>query len=102
ELLEQDLRQLLATIQHPQLRELLGRFFGGASRMWPRFRDAPAAKLYHQAARHGLVGHTISVAQAVSAAAAFFPGVDRDISVAGALLHDIGKTQAYNDDPLAI
>jgi 3'-5' exoribonuclease len=102
ERLEQDLRQLLATIQHPQLRDLLGRFFGEASRMWPRFRDAPAAKLYHQAYRHGLLEHTISVAQAVSAAAAFFPGVDRDIAVTGALLHDIGKTQAYNDDPLAI
>jgi 3'-5' exoribonuclease len=46
--------------------------------------------------------HTVSVAQAVSAAAALFPGIDRDIAVSGALLHDVGKTQAYNDDPLAI
>jgi 3'-5' exoribonuclease len=44
----------------------------------------------------------VSVAQAVSAAAAAFPGIDRDVAVTGALLHDIGKTQAYNDDPLAI
>jgi 3'-5' exoribonuclease len=102
ERLEQDLRQLLATIQHPQLRELLERFFGAGSRIWPRFRAAPAAKLYHQAYRHGLLEHTISVAQAVSAAAAFFPGVDRDIAITGALLHDIGKTEAYNQDPLAI
>ena len=36
------------------------------------------------------------------AAATFFPGIDRDVAVAGALLHDIGKTEAYNDDPLAI
>jgi 3'-5' exoribonuclease len=102
ERLEQDLRQLLATIQNPQLRQLLERFFGEGSRIWPRFRDAPAAKLYHQAYRHGLLEHTVSVAQAVSAAAAFFPGVDRDIAVTGALLHDIGKTRAYNQDPLAI
>ena len=38
----------------------------------------------------------------MSAAAAAFPGIDRDVAVTGALLHDIGKTQAYNDDPLAI
>jgi 3'-5' exoribonuclease len=102
ERLEGDLRRLLTTIQHPQLGELLERFFGQASPIWPRFRDVPAAKVYHQAYRHGLLEHTISVAQAVSAAAAFFPGVDRDIAVTGALLHDIGKTEAYNDDPLAI
>ena len=38
----------------------------------------------------------------MSAAAAFFPNVDRDLAITGALLHDIGKTEAYNDDPLAI
>jgi 3'-5' exoribonuclease len=94
ERLESDLLELLSTVQDPQLRELLARFFGEGS--------APAAKVYHQAYRHGLLEHTLSVAQAVSAAAAFFPGIDRDVAVTGALMHDIGKTLAYNDDPLAI
>jgi 3'-5' exoribonuclease len=100
--LEGKLRQLLETVQEPQLRELLDRFFGERSAIWERFRDAPAAKVFHQAYRHGLLEHTVSVAQAVSAAANFFPGIDREVAVAGALLHDIGKTVAYNDDPLAI
>ncbi|HEV2790883.1 MAG TPA: HD domain-containing protein [Solirubrobacterales bacterium] len=102
ERLEGDLRELLATVQKPQLRELLEVFFGEGSETWRRFRDAPAAKVYHQAYRHGLLEHTLSVAQAVSAAANFFPGIDRDVAVTGALLHDIGKCVAYNDDPLAI
>jgi 3'-5' exoribonuclease len=102
ERLESDLRELLATVQNPQLGLLLDRFFGETSEVWERFRDAPAAKTYHQAYRHGLLEHTLSVAQAVSAAAAFFPGIDRDVAVSGALLHDVGKTEAYNDDPLAI
>ncbi|HXV05122.1 MAG TPA: HD domain-containing protein [Solirubrobacterales bacterium] len=102
ERLEADLRELLETVQDPQLRELLDRFFGAGSEIWRRFRDAPAAKVYHQAYRHGLLEHTVSVGQAVSAAANFFPGIDREIAVAGALLHDIGKIEAYNDDPLAI
>ncbi len=100
--LESDLRALLGTVQDPQLGDLLDVFFGEGSEIWARFRDAPAAKVYHQAYRHGLLEHTLSVAQAVSAAAAFFPGIDRDVAVTGALLHDIGKTEAYNDDPLAI
>jgi 3'-5' exoribonuclease len=102
EQLEAGLRELLGTIQHPQLRRLLGKIFNPESRIWSRFRVAPAAKYYHQAYPHGLLDHTVSVAQAVSAAAAAFPGIDRDVAVTGALLHDIGKTQAYNDDPLAI
>jgi 3'-5' exoribonuclease len=100
--LEQGLRDLLATIQNAQLRALLDRFFAPDSPIWKRFRVAPAAKYYHQAFTHGLLDHSLSVAQAVSAAAAAFPGLDRDLAVTGALLHDIGKTQAYNDDPLAI
>ncbi|MFL5898144.1 MAG: 3'-5' exoribonuclease YhaM family protein [Solirubrobacterales bacterium] len=100
--LEGELRELLATVQNPQLCELLDLFFGESSQTWERFRDAPAAKTYHQAYRHGLLEHTLSVAQAVSAAANFFPGIDREVAVTGALLHDIGKCLAYNDDPLAI
>jgi 3'-5' exoribonuclease len=102
EQLEADLRSLLATVQDPELRALLDSFFADGSETWARFRDAPAAKVYHQAYRHGLLEHTLSVAQAVSAASNFFPGIDRDVAVTGALLHDIGKTEAYNDDPLAI
>ncbi|MBS1861377.1 MAG: HD domain-containing protein [Actinobacteria bacterium] len=102
ERLESDLRDLLETVRNAELRELLDLFFAPDRETWARFRDAPAAKTYHQAYRHGLLEHTLSVAQAVSAAANFFPGIDRDIAVTGALLHDIGKLHAYNDDPLAI
>jgi 3'-5' exoribonuclease len=100
--LEAELRELIATIQHPQLRTLLDRLLGEDSPVWARFRVAPAAKYYHQAYRHGLLDHTVSVAQAVSAAASAFGDIDRDVAVTGALLHDIGKTEAYTDDPLAL
>ncbi len=102
EQLEAGLRELLDTIQNLELRDLLDQFFAPDCETWARFRDAPAAKTYHQAYRHGLLEHTLSVAQAVSAAANFFPGVDREIAVTGALFHDIGKLIAYNDDPLSI
>jgi 3'-5' exoribonuclease len=100
--LESDLRELISTVQNASLSALLARFFGAGTESWERFRQAPAAKYYHQAYSGGLLEHTLSVAQGVSAAAAFFPGIDRDTAVTGALLHDIGKTDAYNDDPLAI
>jgi len=100
--MEADLRDLLATIQSPHLRALLAEVFGESAETWRRFRDAPAAKRYHQAYRHGLLEHSLSVAQAVSAISATFPGIDRDVAVSGALLHDIGKLDAYTADPPAI
>jgi 3'-5' exoribonuclease len=72
--------------------------FGGGSQVWRRYRDAPAAKLYHQAYRHGLLEHSLTVAQAVSALSPIFSGIDRDLAVTGALLHDIGKLDAYQLD----
>ena len=100
--MESDLRELLATVQNPHLRALLDAVFGPGSPTWRQFRDAPAAKRYHQAYRHGLLEHSLTVAQAVSAISATFPGIDRDVAVTGALLHDIGKLEAYTADPLAI
>ena len=40
--------------------------------------------------------------QAVSAISACFPGIDRDLALTGALIHDIGKIEAYAQDPTAI
>lgn len=93
--MESDLRQLIATVQHPALRRLLDAVLGERSATWARFREAPAAKRYHEAYRHGLLEHSLTVAQAVSAISATFPGIDRDVAVTGALLHDIGKLDVY-------
>ena len=95
EQMEEEVRELLATIQQPHLRILLARVFGEESELWAGYRIAPAAKYYHQAYRHGLLEHCLGVAQAVSAISATFPGIDRDVAVTGALLHDIGKLEAY-------
>jgi len=100
--MEADLRELVATVQSPHLRTLLDRVFAPGSETWRRFREAPAAKYYHQAYRHGLLEHALSVAQGVSTISATFPGIDRDVAVTGALLHDIGKLDAYTADPCAI
>jgi 3'-5' exoribonuclease len=100
--METDLRELLTTVRNPHLVALLDLLLGAGSETWERYREAPAAKFYHQAYRHGLLEHSLTVAQSVSAIAATFPGIDRDIAVTGALLHDIGKLEAYGGEPQAI
>ena len=99
EQMEREVRELIGTVQEPHLRLLLERVFGEGSELWVGYRVAPAAKYYHQAYRHGLLEHCLGVAQAVSAISATFPGIDRDVAITGALLHDVGKLEAYTEDP---
>ena len=100
--MEADLRELIATVREPHLHALLEFVLGDGTETWAKFREAPAAKSFHHSYRHGLLEHSLSVAQAVSAISATFPGIDRDVAVTGALLHDIGKLEAYCGDPLPI
>jgi 3'-5' exoribonuclease len=95
ERMERDLRELVSTVRDRDLRRLLGAVFGAESPLWALYRSAPAAKRFHQAYRHGLLEHSLSVAQAVSAISATFTEINRDVAVCGALLHDIGKLEAY-------
>jgi 3'-5' exoribonuclease len=100
--MEQALRDLIAQVRSPHLRTLLDRVLGPDAPTWPAFRDAPAAKRYHQAYRHGLLEHSLSVGEAVAVISTTFPHIDRDVAITGALLHDLGKLDAYTSDPLAI
>jgi 3'-5' exoribonuclease len=100
--MEASLRDLIAQVQNPHLRDLLDRVLGPEAPSWPAYRDAPAAKRLHQAYRHGLLEHSLSVGEAVAVISTTFPGIDRDVAITGALLHDIGKLDAYTSDPLAI
>jgi 3'-5' exoribonuclease len=96
------LRELIGMTQNPFLRALLERFFGEGSELWERWREAPAAKRYHQAYKHGLLEHCLSVAQGVHSLCGTFPEIDRELAVTGALLHDIGKIEAYSVENGAI
>jgi 3'-5' exoribonuclease len=96
--MEADLRELIATVQDGHLRRLLDAVLGADASTWPAYREAPAAKRYHQAYRHGLLEHSLTVTQAISAMSGVFGGVNRDLAVTGGLLHDIGKLEAYTID----
>jgi 3'-5' exoribonuclease len=97
EQLAAELDELIATIERPHLRTLLARLIEPTTSTGAAYHAAPAAKYYHQAYKHGLLEHCLSVAQGVSVLARgpFRGGVDRDLAVTGALLHDIGKTEVY-------
>ncbi len=101
DVIEERFRGLVARVEDRWLRQLLELVFAADGAFWARFRLAPAAKHFHEAFPHGLLDHTVRVAAAVEGLAPVFRGIDRDVAVAGALLHDIGKAHAYTADPVA-
>ncbi|HEY3452819.1 MAG TPA: HD domain-containing protein [Myxococcales bacterium] len=55
------------------------------------FRRAPAAKTIHHAHHGGLAEHTLAVMRLAQRLSDQYPAADRDLLVAGAFLHDLGK-----------
>jgi 3'-5' exoribonuclease len=60
-----------------------------------KFKTAPAAKKMHHAYIGGLLEHTLSMTSLADKIAGHYSGIDRDLLIAGAILHDIGKVDEF-------
>ncbi|MBD5642281.1 MAG: HD domain-containing protein, partial [Desulfovibrio sp.] len=95
-LLFRELRQLCRReLKHQPLLDLLEAVFGDPG-LRKQLLLAPAAKSVHQAYAGGLLEHTLNVARICLALADLYPGLDRQILLAGAALHDLGKIREYD------
>jgi 3'-5' exoribonuclease len=92
---------LVASVRSPALHTLLERALDTSTEPGATFALVPAAVRNHHAYRHGLLEHSLIVAEVAGAVAERFDTVNRDLTVAGALLHDIGKVHSYSADPMA-
>lgn len=90
--LEQKLFRLVHSISDPKLRATVRGVFSDQGFL-ERFRVAPASQAYHHAHLSGLLEHTVAVASICAHLSERYPGVDRDLLVAAALLHDVGKVE---------
>ncbi len=79
-------------ISHPELRAAVQAVL---DELGEAFLTGPAAVAMHHAYRHGLLEHTVRMARAALALAPLYPEVDRDLALAGVLLHDSGKALEY-------
>jgi 3'-5' exoribonuclease len=91
-LMVEELHALVASLRDPDLKRLLDCFFGDPELM-AQFRVAPAAKGMHHVYLGGLLEHSLAVAKLVDAMVPLYDGLNRDLLVAGALLHDVGKVR---------
>ncbi|HSR13251.1 MAG TPA: HD domain-containing protein [Thermodesulfobacteriota bacterium] len=85
-----ELKRIASSVENPFLQKLLDSFFRDEA--WAaRFAAAPAAKGVHHVYLGGVLEHTLCVARLVSIVAPLYPGLNRDLLLAGAILHDTGK-----------
>jgi len=79
----------IQSINDIHLKALLSRIF--TPDIKEKFFKATAAKSIHHNYSGGLLEHTLEIADLCMQALGVFPGLNRDLVLAGALLHDIGK-----------
>ena len=59
----------------------------------------PGAESYHHAYSGGLLEHTWSVARHAQRSLQVYPGLNHDLVIAGAILHDLGKIKELTGPP---
>ena len=88
------LEHLAREVYDPDLRALLGRFFGDAA-FRAELRRAPCTRSGHHAYLGGLLEHTVAVATLALETCALHPRLNSDVLICAALLHDVGKLREF-------
>jgi 3'-5' exoribonuclease len=89
------LRVVAAGLRNRHLKALLAAFLDDRAFL-ARFQRAPAAVEIHHAWLGGLLEHTVAVTELALHLADAYPNLDRDLLLAGAILHDIGKVDSFD------
>lgn len=95
--------QLLAfvkSVENPFLSRLLNMLFVEDKDFLKSFTGHSAAKTVHHGFVGGLLEHTLSVVRLCDYLAGAYPLLKRDLLIAAALLHDVGKTRELSPFPL--
>jgi len=94
ELMRSQLFAVIRKVKDVHLKQLLESFFGDEEFV-KQFCFCPASITHHANWIGGLLEHTLRVIKLCEFYAQQYPGLDRDLLVTGAILHDIGKLREY-------
>ena len=87
-----ELKKKTDEVQDPGIKELL-RSFLYDEKFVNKFLLAPAGKVIHHAYIGGLIEHTWEVYRISMVAGEMYPEINKDLLIAGSILHDIGKVE---------
>jgi len=90
--MDAELRAIVVAFKDEDLKRLVLAFLDDPE-IGPAFRVAPAAKVLHHAWISGLLEHVLALVKVLKAVAPFYPEVNEDLLLTGAILHDIGKVK---------
>ena len=90
--------QLLESFQDADYKALLKTIFAEPD-VRAKFLKGPAAASVHHAWIGGLVEHVLSACRTAQAIAEQRPFLNRDLLMAGVMLHDVGKTEEIDSGP---
>jgi 3'-5' exoribonuclease len=93
----QRITEILGSIQNRHLSAIVQAYLDDRELM-ERFCKAPAAMSFHHAFLGGLLEHTLNAMEVADACVKFYPGLNRDLCLAGIFLHDIAKTWELSFD----
>lgn len=82
---------LCESVKNHHLAALLNAYTSD-QKLMEQFCTAPAAMSFHHAFVGGLLEHTLNAMQVGDVVCGFYPGLNRDLVIAGIFLHDIAKT----------
>lgn len=85
-----ELMSIITTIENSEIKQILDAFFKDHEFV-DRFKKCPASMYRHHAYIGGLLQHVLAVVKICLKIHQLNPTLDRDLLIAGALLHDIGK-----------
>ncbi|MCH5171269.1 MAG: HD domain-containing protein [Erysipelotrichales bacterium] len=88
EVLEEQLHEYMNIVKDPDVKLLMDALI---NKFYTPFLTHPAATRNHHEYCSGLLHHSISVCKLACMFADFYSDIDKDILIAGALLHDLGK-----------
>ena len=83
--------EIVGSIQNRHLAALVQAYLDD-EKLMADFCRAPAAQSFHHAFIGGLLEHTLNALEVADAIIRFYPGLNRDLVLAGIFLHDIAKT----------
>lgn len=94
------LLSIVHSVKNPYLSSLLQKLFVEDEEFLKVFKGHSAAKTVHHGFIGGLMEHTLNVARLCDYMAGAYPVIKRDLLIASALLHDIGKTRELSPFPM--
>lgn len=86
------IRELLDGLEDPFLRQLTDAFLSD-DLFVESFKRSPAGKSLHHSYIGGLIEHTLSIMRMSQFIASHYPVINKDLLLAAAFLHDIGKVR---------